>query len=217
MRRSNVLVELKVKEFINEVDSSKPAPGGGSVSALAATLGVALAKMVAHLTFNKKKFLELDDMIRHDYLENFTILTNIKDELVKLIDEDTEAFNEFMKALELPKNTEEEIMIRKQALKQATLKAIEVPNKVMHYTVKALETTVKMMPFGSKNAISDIGVGALLLYSGLEGATLNVLINLKGLDDESLIDQYQKTCEINLAKGKLLKHQILDFVYQGLK
>lgn len=212
-----MLVELKVKEFINEVDSPKPAPGGGSVAALSSTLGIALAKMVAHLTFNKKKFLELDDIIRHDYLENFAILTNIKEELVKLIDEDTASFNEFMKALELPKNTEEEIQIRKEVLKQATLKAIEVPYKVMLNTVKALEATVKMMPFGSKNAISDIGVGALLLYSGLEGAILNVLINLKGLDDESLVEEYQKACETNLAKGKLLKHQILDYVYETLK
>src|SRR5690554_848723 len=115
------LIDLSVKKFIDEVDSSSPAPGGGSVSGLVSTIGISLAKMVSHLTFNKKKYLVLDEKIRLEYENNFAVISNIKDRLVPLIDKDTEAFKLFMEALKLPKETDNEKEIRKKKLEQATI------------------------------------------------------------------------------------------------
>src|SRR5690606_14851924 len=101
-----------------------------------------------------------------------------------LIDKDTEAFNLFMEALRLPKETETEKEFRKQKLEEATIEAIKVPLEIMKLSYLGLETIEKMVEYGNKNALSDIGVGCLLLHSGLEGAILNVKINLSGLSDE---------------------------------
>src|SRR5690554_4468613 len=125
------LIDYTVKKFIDEVDSSSPAPGGGSVSALVSTLGVSLAKMVSHLTFNKKSYMALDEKLRLDYEKNFAKLNEIKNELEVLIDKDTEAFNLFMEALRLPKETETEKEFRKQKLEEATIEAIKVPLEIM--------------------------------------------------------------------------------------
>ena len=103
------LVDMTICEFSDEVDSKSPAPGGGSVSALAANIGVGLSRMMAHLSFGKQKYESLDKSIRVEFLNRFNQLSDIRQELVDLIDKDTESFNEFMKAIKLPKNTKEQI------------------------------------------------------------------------------------------------------------
>lgn len=210
------LVDLKVKEFISEVDSNSPAPGGGSVSALAATLGVSLSRMVSHLTIGRKKFLELDENVRIEYEDNFITLNNIKEELIPLIDKDTLAYNIVMKAYKMPKETEIEKDKRNEAIEKATIEAIKVPHEIARLSYKALEVIVKMLPFGNKNAISDIGVGTLLLYTGLEGAIMNVKINLSSLNEKGIANMYQKSCEELLSLGIKLKEDILAKVYQSI-
>jgi len=210
------LIDLKVTEFLNEVDSDRPAPGGGSVSALASSLGVGLSRMVSHLTVNKKKYLELDELVRNQYEENFTMLNQIKEELIPLIDKDTLAFNQIMDAFKLPKVTEEEKQKRNEAIEVATLAAIRVPYDVARLSLKALEHVEKMMLYGNKNAISDIGVGSLLLFAGLEGALLNVKINMSGISDIDQIKMYQNSCDIILREGNESKVRILQFVYSQL-
>lgn len=210
------LIELKVNEFINEVDSNAPAPGGGSVSALASTLGLGLSKMVAHLTIGKKKYLALDESIKKAYEENFNNLDEIKNEIIPLIDKDTEAFNKIMAAFKLPKETEEEKNKRNQAIEIATLEAIKVPYQIAILSYNALIVIEKMFETGNKNAITDIGVGALLLYSGLEGAILNVKINLSGLSDHSLVEKYQKDCQDLIDKGNELKETIIKKVHEAI-
>ena len=106
------LIDLKVKQFIDEVDSNSPAPGGGSVSALLSVLGISLSKMVGHLSINKKKFLKLDESIQKTFKNNIIVLDNFKKELMPLIDADTESFNLIMKAYSLKKDSEEEIILR---------------------------------------------------------------------------------------------------------
>ncbi len=210
------LVDLKVKEFINEVDSSSPAPGGGSVSALSASLGVGLSRMVCHLSISRKKFLELDEIIRVEYEDNFITLNNIKEELLPLIDKDTEAFNQIMSAFKMPKENEEEKKARNEAIEKATIAAIKVPYEVARLSHKALEVIRKMMAYGNRNAASDVGVGALLLYAGLEGALLNVRINISGLQNKEIAEAYQKSSLDLLNQGKIIKEEILEFVYSLL-
>lgn len=123
------LVDMTICEFSDEVDSKSPAPGGGSVSALAANIGVGLSRMMAHLSFGKQKYESLDKSIRVEFLNRFNQLSDIRQELVDLIDKDTESFNEFMKAIKLPKNTKEQINYRNNAIQDATLFSIDIPFK----------------------------------------------------------------------------------------
>ncbi|MFA5471204.1 MAG: cyclodeaminase/cyclohydrolase family protein [Acholeplasmataceae bacterium] len=207
------LIDLRINEFINEVDSNSPAPGGGSVSALISSLGVSLARMVGHLSVSKKKFRNLDQEIQDEFNNHLDHLLVIKDELSSLIDKDTEAFNKIMSAFQIPK---EEADIRKRAIEAATLEAIKVPYKVSTISFKALEMLSYILAYGNKQTVSDLGVAALSLATGIEGASLNVLINLPGLSDEEQINMYKTEMKALLKETQLLKQNILNLVYEQL-
>lgn len=206
------LIDLKTIDFINEIDSQKPAPGGGSVSALLSTLGVSLARMVGHLSVGKKKFLKLDQDIQNEFNEHLNHLLVIKEELIQLIDKDTEAFNLIMKAYQLPK----EDANRTKAIEDATLEAIKVPYRVAQISYEALELLSYILAYGNKQTISDLGVSTLSLASGIEGALMNVLINIPGLSDEKQKNLYQQEAKTILKATESLKTNILNLVYEQL-
>ena len=172
------LIDMTVTDFASEVDSNSPAPGGGSVSALASDIGVGLARMMAHLSFGKKKFEALDDKTKEEFKVRFDKLGEIRTELSTLVDKDTESFNEFMKALKLPKETDEEKVARAKAMEEATIFSIEVPYKTAKLSLEALKLLDFLVANGNQNAITDIGVGTLMIATGMEGAILNVKVNL---------------------------------------
>jgi len=203
------LTNLKVTEFINVVDSKAVTPGGGSVSALASSLGVALVRMVGHVTVNKKKFRAMDQNIQDKYNNAVNSLESIKEELILLVDKDTDAFNLIMAAFRLPKESEEDKIVRKQAILDGTIEAIKVPYRVAEISLIALEEIDFLLKYGNKNAVSDIGVGALMLTSGIEGSLLNVEINLPGLVDKEMIEFYKKNILNILNTSKLLKENII--------
>ncbi len=208
-----MLVNLKVNEFINEVDSKSPAPGGGSVSALASSLGASLVRMMQHLSFGKKKYEANDEDVKAEFSKRFEALGAVKDRLVQLVDEDTEAFNQVMKAFKMPKETDEEKKVRKAAIAEATMGAIEVPHEIARLSLEALELMYALIPAGNKNAITDLGVGALLLQAGLEGAVLNVKINLGGVEaGEEIAHEVDKMVE----QGRNLRDKILEKVNEYL-
>jgi formiminotetrahydrofolate cyclodeaminase len=210
------LVEMNLNEFNNEIDSSSPAPGGGSVSALASSIGVSLTRMVGHLTISKKKFRALDIEVQNKFntvLDDFLVM---KSELIFLVDEDTEAFNLIMKAFKLPKETDEDKKIRKAKILEGTIEAIKVPYIVAKLSYKALKNMEFILKYGNKNALSDIGVSTLMLYSGLEGAILNVKINIPGLTDQHLIDEYQNSVSEMLLDAKNIKDLILEKIHNLL-
>ena len=206
------LIDLKTIDFIHEIDSNKPAPGGGSVSALLSTLGVSLARMVGHLSVGKKKFLKLDQEIQDTFNNHLAHLLIIKDELTELIDKDTEAFNLIMKAYQLPK----EDANRTKAIEDATLEAIKVPYRVAQISYEALELLSYILAYGNKQTISDLGVSTLSLASGIEGALMNVLINIPGLSDEKQKNLYQQEAKTILKATESLKTNILNLVYEQL-
>lgn len=206
------LVEKTVTDFINEVDSSSPAPGGGSVAAVVGALGASLSRMVGHLTVNKKKFKELDEEIRIDFLGKFDELCCIKEELVLLVDRDTEAFNLVMAAFKMPKETDEQKKDRKEAIEAATYKAIDVPMVIAELSFRGLELIENLGKNGNQNAITDLGVSALLLASGLEGAILNVKINLPGISDEKYVKETRDRCNEILRGGLKIKMEIMKEV-----
>ncbi|MCX7834742.1 MAG: glutamate formimidoyltransferase [bacterium] len=173
-----------LSEFSTNVASESPAPGGGSVAANSSALGVSLLEMVCSLTIGKKKFENVWEQLSKVRTE----LALNRYELLAAVERDTIAFNQIMKAMKLPKTTDEEKAIRKSALQKATLKATEVPLKVMQVSLEALKQAPLIAQLGNPNALSDVGVGAEMLLSGVRGAYFNVLINLSGLTED-----HQKT------------------------
>jgi len=210
------LVNLNLVEFSDEIDSKSPAPGGGSVSALASSMGASLSRMVGHLTIGKKKFRALDEEVQNKFNNILNEFLNFKGELLSLVDKDTEAFNLIMAGFKLPKETEEEKQVRKQKILEGTIEAIKVPFIVARLSLRALRRMNYILEYGNKNTLSDIGVSTLMLYAGLEGAILNVKINISGLTNQHMIDQYSTSIVEMLSEAKEIKDMILDKIYKRL-
>lgn len=210
------LVEMDVIKFLNEVDSSSPAPGGGSVSALASSLGASLGRMVAHLSFGKKKYEANSDEAKAAFVKNFDELLKIKEELNILIDKDSEAYNTVMAAFKLPKETEEEKAIRSAEIQKCTKFAIQTPYDIVVLSGKAISLLGTIMEYGNQNAITDIGVGTLLLMTGLEGGILNVKVNLSSIEDKEYVEKISK--EIAAIKADAAKEveRIMSIVNAAL-
>lgn len=211
------LVDLSVKSFVAEVDSKSPAPGGGSVSSLMSAMGVALVRMVGHLSVDKKKFLALDPKVQFEFKDIIKELELIKEELIHLIDSDTEAFNLIVKAYQMPKNTEEEMIQRKEKIQEGTMQAIMVPLKVATLSLSAMQQFDFILKYGNKQTVSDLGVATLALSSGALGAIMNVMINLPGLEDEIARHQFENQIEVLTYHIEELKKDILKNVYLLLK
>ena len=178
-----MLASKRVSEFIDAVASDSPAPGGGSVSALAAALGAALSAMVCRLTIGKKKY----ELAQDEMMEIVGQADELQAKLIRLIDQDTEAFNGVMRAFGLPKETDAQKQQRSAAIQDATRQATLVPLEVMKLSEQALGLTKVVAEKGNVNSISDAGVAALVLKAGCEGAALNVRINLATMKDERFV------------------------------
>ena len=210
------LIDMSVADFTNEVDSNSPAPGGGSVSALASDIGVSLARMMAHLSFEKKKFEQLDEKTKEEFKARFDKLGEIRKELSTLVDKDTESFNEFMKAVKMPKETEEQNKLRAKAIQEATIFSSEVPYKTASLSLEALRLLDFLIKNGNQNAITDIGVGTLMLSAGMEGAILNVKVNLGQIKDKQIYDKYRDGCKEILSEGNEIKDNIISNIHKQL-
>lgn len=202
------LINMTVENFIKEVDSASPAPGGGSVSALASSLGVSLARMVGHLTFGKKKYNEFSDEIKEKFTQSFDKLDTVNQKLVDLIDKDTDNFNLVMAAFKMPKETDEEKAVRSAAIQKATILATETPLKMAELSLEALEVLDDFVEYGNKNAITDVGVAVLLATAGAKGSIYNVKINLSGIENEILVKEIKSQCEHVLAKVVKLSSEL---------
>lgn len=206
------LVNYSCKQFANETASESPAPGGGSVAAYMGALGVSLATMVANLSSHKPGW--------DDKWEEFSVWAEkgqkIKDELLWLVDEDTNSFNKIMDAFGLPKSSEAEKTIRSKAIQEATRYATEIPYKTMVKTYESMEIIKAMVETGNPNSVTDAGVGALCARSAIIGAFLNVKINASGLEDKviaaKLIEQgaeiEKKACEMEKIILELVNQKI---------
>jgi glutamate formiminotransferase / formiminotetrahydrofolate cyclodeaminase len=188
----NSLAKMDLREFCNETLSDSPAPGGGSVAALMGALGASLGGMVANLSAGKRGW---DDKL--EYFSNWAVKAQqLKDEFLSLVEEDTAAFNKVMDVFALPKESAEEKAARAAAIEEATKYAAEVPLKVMETASKSYALLAEMAEKGNPASVSDVGVGALATRACIEGAALNVRINLAQLKDEkfkaAVIEKLQK-------------------------
>lgn len=207
------LVTMPVSGFADETASESPAPGGGSISALAGSLGVSLATMVANLSSHKRGW--------DDRWEEFSAWAEkgqlLKDELLFLVDEDTRAFNRIMDAFALPKSNEEEKAIRKKALQEASKYAIQVPFRVMQKSLESMEIILAMAETGLEASISDVGVGALCARTAVIGAYLNVRINVAGLEDKDFARKYLEDGAAIQQKALEAEASILKIVNSKIK
>ena len=174
------LAKMNLREFCNETLSDSPAPGGGSVAALMGALGASLGGMVANLSAGNRGW---DDKL--EYFSGWAVKAQqLKDELLSLVDEDTAAFNKVMDALALPKESAEEKATRATTIEEATKHAAEIPLKVMETASRSYALLAEMAERGNPVSISDVGVGTLATRACIEGAALNVRINLGQLKNE---------------------------------
>lgn len=193
------LVDMTCRAFADETASESPAPGGGSISAYMGALGAALAAMVANLSSHKAGWDE-----RWEEFSNWAVKgQEIKEDLLRLVDEDTESFNHVMAAFGLPKGTDEEKAARSAAIQEATKYATEVPFRTMQRAFESFEVIREMAAVGNPNSVSDAGVGALCARSAVMGAFLNVKINAAGLKDKSFADEM-------LARGAEIERQAIE-------
>jgi glutamate formiminotransferase / formiminotetrahydrofolate cyclodeaminase len=192
------LVKMDLRQFCNETLSDSPAPGGGSVAALMGALGVSLGGMVANLSAGKRGW---DDKLQ--YFSDWAVKAQqLKDEMLFLVDEDTAAFNKVMEAFGLPKDSAEEKAARSAAIQAANKYAAEIPLRVMETASKAYELLGEMAENGNPASISDIGVGLLAVRACVEGAGMNVRINLGGLKNEALKGELGKKMQSLVSESE---------------
>ncbi|MDD6043900.1 MAG: cyclodeaminase/cyclohydrolase family protein [Eubacteriaceae bacterium] len=180
------LVDMQVKEYLDVLKSDAPAPGGGSVSALAGAQGVGLFMMVADLTLGKEKYADYQEVCREAREKGVALY----EELVESVDKDTEAFNLVAAAFKMPKETEEEKAARRKAIADGTLVSTEVPFRTMQLGYEGLQLARTLIGKSNPNAASDLGVAILNLTACIKGAWLNVKINLPGVKDEAKAEYY---------------------------
>jgi len=206
------LLNLNLRQFCNETLSDSPAPGGGSVAALMGALGVSLGGMVANLSAGKRGW---DDKL--DYFSDWAVdAQQLKDELLVLVDEDTAAFNKLMDAFALPKDSAEEKAARLAAIQLATKGAAQIPLKVMGSASESYQLLSEMAEKGNPASISDVGVGLLAVRACVEGAAMNVRINLLGLKDEKSKSALLKKVEQISAQSESEFKRIIQVVESKL-
>lgn len=210
---NNPLINMKVKDLAEETASESPAPGGGSIAAYIGALGASLGTMVANLSSHKRGWDQ-----RWEEFSNWAEKgQKYKNTLLTLVDQDTKAFNKIMDAFKLPKTTDNEKEIRKQAIENATKYAIEIPFEVMKTAYNSMEVMHEMAKIGLKASISDAGVGTLAARTAVIGAFLNVKINAAGLKDKKYVEKITTEAQKIVQKANEKEKQILEIVNKAIE
>ncbi len=206
------LTNEPMKLFLDELSSSAPAPGGGSVAALSGALGAALISMVSNLTIGKQKYADVQEEIAAllDKSES------LRKELVVLLETDVKVYTELSETMKMPRDTEEQKEARTKAMDRALKAATNVPMQVAEACVAVMELCRPAAEKGNINAVSDVGVGILMAEAGLRSAALNVLINLAWIKDETFMKETRVKLDA-LLKGKpALRDEIYELVASKL-
>ena len=205
---NNKLVDFTVKGFADETASESMAPGGGSIAAYVGALGVSLGTMVANLSAHKPGWDE-----KWEFYSQWAVKgQRYKNELLFLVDEDTNAFNKIIEGFRLPKSNETETALRKEAIENATKYATEIPFKVMETAYNSMEVMMAMAREGLQNSLSDAGVGALCARTAVVGAYFNVRINAKDIKDRSFAEQILSDAKNIYDKTNLLENEMIQLI-----
>ena len=200
--------KLSLDRFLAELASEAPTPGGGTAAAVAGALGAALAEMVAALTLSKEKFAEAHEAMR----SIAGSARRARSEFLTLAREDAEAYDAVVAARRLPKETEEQTAARKAAIESANRRATEVPMRTARLAASVLALLPDLAEKGNPNALSDAGAAAVLLESAVEGALLNVGINLPGASDTEFVGRMQRETTTLQVDSQRLRSQIVAVV-----
>lgn len=206
------LAEMQVTEFVNLMASDAPAPGGGSAAALEGALGAALTAMVCALTVGKKKYADVQELA----VESQKKAEELKARFVDVMDRDTEAFNAVSAVFAMPKDTDEQKAARKAAMREALKGCTKTPFEMMQLACETLELTRSLVGRLNASAASDLGCSALSLRAAIQGAWLNVLINISGIADEAFAAEYRKNGEALLAKALPLADEIYEEILKTM-
>ncbi len=207
-----MLVELSVKDFGRVLASDSPAPGGGSVAALSGALGADLVSMVGRVSVGKSDL----DKFKADLTKAVDEATTLSKSLLNRVDLDTEAFNGVMAAFKLPKATDEEKGKRTEAIQHGYREAIESPLEIARECLQVLRLAERLLGKSNPNALSDLGVASLQAYAGLEGAIMNVRINIPSIKDETFKSKTSSEVVKLLADGSRSRGAVYDFVSENL-
>ena len=208
-----MLLEQKTTDFLEQLSSSAPIPGGGGASAAVGAFASALGLMVTNLTVGKKKYADVEEEI----LEIREKLEQKKQDLVRMVDEDAEAFEPLAKAYRMPKETEEEQAEKEKVMEAALKNAAEAPLCIMKTIVDTMEMIRVLGEIGSRLAVSDAGVAILFAQAALEGASLNIFINTKMMKDQEEAERLNYLADQLIATGKELKETTYDAVLKGIR
>jgi formiminotetrahydrofolate cyclodeaminase len=202
-----------MNEFLDELASSSPAPGGGSVSALCGSLGAALSSMVCNLTLGKKGYEKAGPELRQVLEES----EELRHGLFNLIEDDARAFNRVMAAFKLPKDTEEQKNERSEAIQDALKEAVEVPMQVSRQCLSVLKLSRVVALTGNKNSVTDAGVSALVARAGLQGALLNAKVNLASIRDDSFKQKVLEEAALLEDESSRVALEALEIVSNQLR
>lgn len=202
------LADLSVRDFVKSIAARTSAPGGGSASAAVAAIGAGLGCMVAQLTYGVRKFENVENEMR----SIIPVLYRVTNQLIPLVDADTNAFNDYVEAMRLPKETDEEKKFRNEAMQNGLKKAIEVPLTTMRIADSAWEMMLEVARFGNIASKSDVEVGAKSLETGIWGAHKNVLINLKDIRDEAYKEKILTAANAILKRANEMCEQTIKSI-----
>lgn len=201
-----MLIDKKVNEFLEELKSDSPAPGGGSAAALVGAIGAALGVMVGNLTVNSDKYQEV-------HTETGRLMQKLEERLASLeryIDEDTNAFNQVMAAYKLPKATAKEKERRTQAIQTALQDASKLPLEVAKVSLEVLELSLRMLAIGNRNAASDAAVAGRMAHAAMWSAIYNVRINLASIKDADFLAEMSRQITSIIEKSEVLLNQLVN-------
>lgn len=208
-----MLSKTSITAFLDDVASSSPAPGGGSVAALAGALGAALASMVCNLTIGKKKYAEVEE----DMKKVLVAIEPLRETFTRLISKDTLAFQKVMETYALPKDTDPQKALRSAAITEATKEATLVPLEVMKHCIDALALAQEVASKGNVNSISDAGVCAQMLHAACEGAALNVKVNLNALNDADFVGWKLEEVGSLLSTSRMMLEEVQSIVEERMR
>lgn len=207
------MLNKSCNEFINELSSKSPVPGGGGASAYVGALGMCLGSMVGNLTVGKKKYKDVEEDIIELLKKSQDIIENLK----SLVDKDAEVFYPLSQAYGLPQNTEEEKDIKEEILQKAVIDATMVPMEIARYCLQAIDLHEEYSEKGTRIAISDVAVGVAFCKAALQGAKFNVLINTKIMKDIELKEKIEEELKEIEAKGLAKADKIMAHVEDLLR
>ena len=208
-----IMAESTIYQFINELSSDAPIPGGGGASGLVAACGMALGNMVLSLTTGKKKFEQYQDEI-DDLIEKGN---NLTDALLRGMDADAAAFIPLTMAYRMPKDTEEEQAKRDAVMEEALVTASEAPLHMMAKIMEAMHLIHRIAEIGSRMAISDAGVGIQCCMAAMHGASLNVFINTKSMKNREVAEDMNRRADALIKEAELVGNRTYELVLQAVR